>query len=126
MPNKTILLAEDEESLSRMISQVLTSQKYLVLRAKNGEEALALFEANQTNIDLLISDIEMPRMSGVELRNNVREQNPQLKIILMSAFPPEPHLISLHLGSYDKFIPKPFDIFSFLSIIEAFISLESV
>jgi CheY-like chemotaxis protein len=123
MPKKTILLAEDDESLNQMISRMLESQGYLVLRAMNGEEALALFEANSPDIALVISDIEMPKMSGVELSNILRKQNPQLKIVLMSATFPETHLLSLQLNSYDRFIAKPFEIFSFLSIIEAFISL---
>ena len=122
MPTKTILLAEDDESLNRMISQVLERHGFLVLRAKDGKEALALFEAKLGDIELVISDIEMPRMSGVELRSRLRKQSPQLKIILISATFPEPHLLDLELGMYDRFIAKPFDISSLLSITEAFVS----
>jgi CheY-like chemotaxis protein len=122
MPNHTILLAEDDQILNQMISQMLESNGFLALRASNGEEALALFEANSTEITLVISDIEMPRMSGVELRNRLRKQSPQLKIILMSATFPETQLLSSQLGSNDRFIAKPFDILTFLSIIETFIS----
>jgi two-component system, cell cycle sensor histidine kinase and response regulator CckA len=120
MPNKTILLAEDDDILNRMISQTLESNGFLVLRAGDGRQALALFEAHHAEIDLVISDIEMPGMSGVELRNRLREHNPQLKIVLISAAFPEAQLLELHLGSYDRFIAKPFNISSLLSSVEAF------
>jgi CheY-like chemotaxis protein len=122
MPNRTILLVEDDEILNQMIGQMLESNGFLVLRASNGEEALALFEADIREITLVVSDIEMPRMSGVELRDRLRKQSPQLKIFLMSATFPETQILSSQLGSYDRFIAKPFDIVTFLSIIEAFIS----
>jgi CheY-like chemotaxis protein len=118
-----ILLAEDDEILNRMLSQLLESHGFLVLCATDGKQALALFEANHSAITLVISDIDMPGMSGTELRINLRKQSPELKILLMSANFPDNALQSLPFSPNDKFIAKPFDIFAFLSVVETFIAL---
>jgi two-component system cell cycle sensor histidine kinase/response regulator CckA len=118
-----ILLAEDDEILNRMLNQLFESHGFLVLSAKDGKQALALFDANPGAIELVITDIEMPRMSGIELWTMLRKQHPELKILLMSATVPENELLDLPFGSNDKFVAKPFDIFAFLSIVENFISV---
>ena len=123
MPHQTILLAEDEVAVNQMICKALESEGYGVLSASNGEEAFTVFEANSAKIDLVISDIEMPKVSGIDLRKILRIRNPKLKIILMSGGLSAAQGMTLELDAYDRFLPKPFTLYSFLSLIETFLAL---
>jgi two-component system, cell cycle sensor histidine kinase and response regulator CckA len=96
-----ILLADDEPMVRRLASRVLTEAGFDVLEAADGVEALEIF-GRGVRIDLLLTDVQMPRGDGVMLSAAVRRDYPHLPILYMSAHP---------LGVYDlaPFIPKPFD-----------------
>ena len=73
---ETILLAEDEPSLRRLIARVLRAQGYTVLEAADGNEALALAQANGVNIQLLVTDVIMPGLSSKMLAEWLKQVNP--------------------------------------------------
>ena len=78
--NVTILLVEDEPMIRSMCSRVLADNGYNALEASNGEEALRLTESHPVGmIDLLVTDVVMPRMGGIELARCLRESRPENK-----------------------------------------------
>jgi PAS domain S-box-containing protein len=86
---ETILVAEDEEMVRSLIREVLERNGYRVLAAAIGGEALAMVERAVEPVHLLVADIVMPGMSGPELAAQLRERQPELKVIYMSAYSEE-------------------------------------
>src|SRR5690606_19637231 len=81
---ETILVAEDEEQLRLVVRRALERQGFSVLIAGGGHEALALCEGHAGKIDLLLTDVVMPRMSGLELADRLAPLRPSMKILYMS------------------------------------------
>jgi DNA-binding response OmpR family regulator len=81
---KRILLVDDEEGIQLLYREEFEEDGYEVISAYNGEEALEKF--SQDSPDLIILDINMPGMSGIEVLRRVKEINPDLPVILCSAY----------------------------------------
>ena len=79
-----ILVVDDEPSITRLLSRILSKEGYQVETAFNGMEALELF--NKFRPDLVISDLKMPGMTGLELLRNVKKANPETDFIILTAF----------------------------------------
>lgn len=106
---ETILLAEDEPLVRAMVVAVLRDQGYNVLETTNGAEALQVAQEHATaEIQLLLSDIVMPRMNGIELARRFREMFPDNRILLMSGYADEPDLRQALPDPTIEFLPKPF------------------
>jgi PAS domain S-box-containing protein len=84
--SETVLLVEDDASVCELVRAVLTSHGYTVLSARRPNEAEALCEANRDRIDLLLSDVVMPEMSGAELAKRLTVHNSRMKILFMSGY----------------------------------------
>ena len=83
--DKRILVVDDEEVLRTTISQVLTEEKYSVVLATNGAEALQIYQKDP--FELIMTDIVMPHFSGIELLKAIKGINPEAQIIVISARP---------------------------------------
>ena len=83
--NETILLVEDEEPLRKVVVELLSQLGYNVLSAANAREALRLATDDQ-QVDLLITDVLMPEISGPELARQLQTQRPLLKVIFISGY----------------------------------------
>jgi CheY-like chemotaxis protein len=83
-PGVTILLAEDESSLRQMLGLVLQAAGYRLMVAEDGRQAVQLAGEHAGRIDLLLSDIEMPGLTGPDLAQELLRTRPNLKIMLMS------------------------------------------
>ncbi|WP_239027952.1 hybrid sensor histidine kinase/response regulator [Geomonas subterranea] len=83
----TVLLVEDEETVRNMTRLLLERHGYRVLTACNGQEALELFRQDPGSVQLLLSDVIMPRMNGRELCEQVRQLAPGVPVIFMSGYP---------------------------------------
>ena len=86
---ETVLLVEDEDALRGLGSVVLESYGYTVLTAANGYEALRLAEGNSGKVDLLLTDVVMPGMSGCELAMALRHRRPDLRVLFLSGYTEE-------------------------------------
>jgi len=106
---ETVLLAEDEPAVRGMIATILQNQGYTVLQAGNGDEALKVVEGNpKREIDLLLTDVVMPQMGGVELAHRFMAQRPGTKVIFTSGYSDQPIIAGNGQGSGIEFIQKPF------------------
>jgi signal transduction histidine kinase/ActR/RegA family two-component response regulator len=102
----TVLVVDDDEPIRRIVRRVLTNAGYRVLDADGGERALAVAEAEPT-IDLLITDVVMPVIGGVELAGRMRGLLPSLPVVFISGYTFE-RLGEQSLGPADHFLSKPF------------------
>ena len=100
----TVLVAEDEAQVRKLVDRVLTQLGYVVLSAASGAEALALDANHGGTIDMLLTDMVMPGMGGGELSRRIRERHPQMKVLLMSGYSEE--LVAAEHGDV-PFLPKP-------------------
>jgi PAS domain S-box-containing protein len=111
---ETILLAEDDKSVSEIIRVALEEQGYKVIEAANGEEALTLFRDNSKGIDLILSDMIMPKKNGWELYAEARQINPDVKVLFMSGYTSVDISERGLLEEGTSFISKPADPGKFL------------
>ena len=106
--SETVLLVEDEESVRQLVRETLETKGYRVLEAENGQIGLATAAAHQGTIDLLITDVVMPGMSGRELAQRLVEARPHTKVLYLSGYT-EDAIVSE--GTIEKgmaFLQKPF------------------
>jgi signal transduction histidine kinase/CheY-like chemotaxis protein len=106
---ETVLLVEDELPVRQLASRILREKGYRVLEARDGEEGLAVAGENRgRRIDLLLTDVVMPRMSGKELARQIKASFPDIKVIFMSGYIGDAASQSGLLEEGTQFIPKPF------------------
>jgi PAS domain S-box-containing protein len=103
-----ILLVEDEEAVRRLTRRVLEGVGYDVLEAENGAEAISIFVRTITKIDLVITDVIMPGMSGQELSARLRELEPTQPIMYVSGYTDDTILQHGHFLPNTSFLQKPF------------------
>ena len=105
--NRTILLAEDEEMVRELAIQILQGEGDAVLDAVNGDAAVAICDRHAGGIDLLVTDLVMPGMSGIELARRVRSSRPGIRVLFMSGYAED---FRERLGDLDEgraFLQKP-------------------
>jgi CheY-like chemotaxis protein len=106
--NATILLVEDDTAMRRFIRTVLKRLGHIVISAPDGEEALNLLKKSfPLQPALLVSDMVMPRLGGLDLARKLSEQYPEMLILLMSGYP-EQQTIATDSGLEFSFLRKPF------------------
>jgi DNA-binding response OmpR family regulator len=113
---QTILLVDDEDSVQKLLAYPLERDGFEVLRARDGEEALARFAQEQ--VDLVVLDLMLPRLDGLEVCRRLRAQS-AVPIIMLTARGDElDKVMGLELGA-DDYITKPFSIREFRSRVRA-------
>lgn len=105
---RTILLADDEPQLLRLLRRVLEREGYRVLTAEDGDEAVALFEKHADEIDLLVLDVIIPPGGAGAVLDLVLEQRPDLQLILVSGDLLDPALRARLEETGGLFVRKPF------------------
>ncbi len=104
----TVLLAEDEDAVRRLARRILEREGYTVLEARDGQEALELCSMPGRQIDLVLSDVVMPRLGGRELVQRCQALFPRCRALLMSGYTND-ELVRLDvMNSRAVFLPKPF------------------
>ncbi len=86
VPGLSVLLAEDDDDVRRMLSMVLKRKGYQVIEAADGTEALELILSKDLHVDFLLSDILMPGLKGTEVATHMLKERPGIKILLMTGF----------------------------------------
>ncbi len=106
--SETVLLVEDEESVRELVRETLESKGYKVLEAEQGDAALKVAATHSGRIDILISDVVMPGMSGRDLAKRLSEMHPHLKILYVSGYMEEAIIHQGILETGTAFLQKPF------------------
>lgn len=107
-PQFTVLLAEDEYAVRALCSRVLRSAGYRVLEAADGAEAVELARIQEGRIDLFITDVVMPGMSGREAADAIRSLRPETQVLFISGYTDDDILRHGVLRGLVSFLPKPF------------------
>src|SRR5216117_3282022 len=119
----TILLVDDEESVQKLLTYPLERDGYRVVQARDGDEALARFEAEE--IDLIVLDVMLPKLDGLEVCKQLRSRS-SVPIVMLTARDDElDKVLGLELGA-DDYITKPFSIREFRSRVRALLRRASV
>jgi len=106
--SETVLLVEDEESVRQLVRETLQAKGYKVLEAENGEAALRIAGGHQGSIDMLITDVVMPGMSGRELSKRLCQARSKTKVLYLSGYTED---AIMHQGVFETgtaFLQKPF------------------
>ena len=106
-PKRTILLADDDPQVREMLAYVLDEYGFRVIKASDGLEAFGLFMDARDRIDLLVSDVLMPRMDGVRAYRIMRQIKPDLPVILISGYLDGMDMIHNDDGFIPEILAKP-------------------
>jgi len=104
----TILVVDDIASNRTLVKEILKINDYHVLEAKDSDEAKSVAEAHQGPINLLIADLVMPRVNGMELARILRPKRPEMKVLYISGYNAD---VNVQIEVWDAeadFLPKPF------------------
>lgn len=118
-PEKTILVAEDEENNFTLLTYVLSKHNFRIIRASNGLEALEIVGSGE-KIDLILMDIKMPEMDGFEATLKLRGDGNKTPIIALTAYARESDMLKFREAGFNDYITKPFDKEKLLEAIERF------
>ena len=122
--NTTILVVDDEQRIRKLLKDFLAKKDYEVIEAKDGEEALEIFEERKDTIDLILLDVMMPKLDGWSVLRQIR-QNSKVPIIMLTARGEEQdELFGFELG-VDEYISKPFSPKILVARVEAILKRTS-
>jgi len=120
----TILLVEDDETVRLVIERILVEAGYRVLTAADGQEALGVCTLHSREIELILTDIIMPRLSGDELATTVQMRHPRIPILFMSGYADHRVADNPDLNPETNFISKPFGAFELTERIHRILSRQ--
>ena len=124
MEDKMILIAEDEEFNYLLLKYILEKNGYKTIRASNGVEALEIYRSDQ-HLDLIVMDVKMPVMSGLEATIEIRKKDKKIPIIALTAYAlPGDREMCMEAGSSD-YISKPIEKGDFLARVKDLIVKSS-
>ena len=113
--NLTILFVEDDESTRIELINFLGTFFPKIISAKDGKEAWEKF--NHNRIDLVVTDITLPHINGLELISMIREQNATIPLLILSAHTESKYFLESIKYGVDGYLMKPFDLEQFLSVV---------
>ncbi len=120
--NKTILIAEDEESNYHYLQMVLNKTKANIVWAKDGREAVKMCQEHEP--DLILMDIKMPNMNGFEATREIKKSHPEIPIIAQTAFAMEnDERLSLEAGC-NSYLSKPIKVNKLIEALSTFLISE--
>ena len=122
--SETVLVAEDEEAVRRLMHDVLESRGYRVLIAGDGDEALHIARHFEGEIDLLVTDLVMPEINGRELARAVRERRPSVRVLYISGYIGRASIRVAELGPRTSFLSKPFSPQSFARKVRLLLDID--
>ncbi|MBN1106083.1 MAG: response regulator [Deltaproteobacteria bacterium] len=114
-PLKSILVVDDEAGIRSLLFDVLSSEGFKVSLAKNGVESL--HQMRDRHFDLLITDIRMPGLNGIELLKKMKEDGRKERVIVMTGDPLDHSDLGKDLHPVFQLLQKPFQIHSFLDVV---------
>lgn len=123
-PNATILFVDDEEILRFIADEYLTEKGYQVLLAEDGVKALEMIEQYHSNIDLVVLDLVMPQMGGEEVLKVIKQDYPNLPVVVASGYSKKSLHKKMVFQNYDGYVEKPYDLERFVHVVERILMSE--
>jgi len=118
-----VLIVDDERGMRDFLKILLEKEGHKVITANRGQKALEILKSK--TIDLVVSDIRMPELSGIELLEIIKEKTPELPVIMITAFAsPDDAVMAMKNGAFD-YISKPFNVDEIISVIRSATSKTS-
>jgi len=114
----TILAVDDDRSILVLLNQVLTDAGYHVLIAEGGRRAIELFESAKAPIDLLLTDVIMPDLTGPVLAERLRAHQPGLQVLFISGFHDADLVQRFVTAKGFTLLPKPFTVEALLRVVQ--------
>lgn len=114
----TILVVEDEPGIRGLVRKILRRERYEVLEAGSGEDALTEAAAQDVKIDLLLTDVMLPGMGGRELAETLAASNPELKVVYVSGFTDDEAVRTGDFPPGSRFLQKPFTLTALVSAVK--------
>jgi len=106
--NETILLVEDEEMLRELVQSMLEMKGYRILTACDGMEAIEVFTREQEAIELVLTDLGLPKLGGWEACKKMLEIKPQLQVVVATGYLEPAAKQAMADGGVREFVPKPY------------------
>jgi PAS domain S-box-containing protein len=119
--HKTVLLVEDEEMMVLLLRKTFAKHGYNVLVALDGEEALNLFQEHKEKIDVVLLDIGLPKKAGWEVILTMKEQNPQVSIVVSSGYIDPESKTKMYKAGIRNFVDKPYTPDAVVEILDSVI-----
>ena len=120
-----ILLVEDEEAVRQTMNRLLTTSGYSVILCANAEHAIAFCESNSEEIDLLITDVVLPRTDGIQLFGRLQELRPGTSVLYVSGYFQNQSALQHEIDAGRQYLPKPFGPTEFLEAVRNALSSRS-
>jgi CheY-like chemotaxis protein len=108
LEGETVLVCEDDDDVRRLLVDVLNLRGYRLLEARNGSDALVVAARCEGPIHVLVTDLVMPELGGIELATQLRKRDPALRVIYTSGYTEDADRLSDPLGPNTRFLAKPF------------------
>ncbi len=123
MKQYDVLVVEDDLDLCEALNDTLEIEGYRVLSANNGTEALSQLTKNKFR--LVVSDIQMPIMDGIQLLNNMRQKHPEIPVLLMTAYGTVPKAVEAMQSGAADYLIKPFEASTLVEKVAQFVVAKS-
>ncbi|PLX11468.1 MAG: hypothetical protein C0597_15080 [Marinilabiliales bacterium] len=120
-----ILVVEDDDVSYILLNEILSSYSVQLYRAYDGVEAIEIIQKNNSNYDLILMDIRLPKLNGFHATQKIKEINPSIPIVAVTAYAHSQGIIDCYDSGCDDFIAKPFDIKKILKIVEHYVVLRN-
>jgi len=112
-----ILFVDDEITLRQLVQDSLESEGYRVTTSSHAKAAIELYRQNHGDIDLVILDLLMPGMSGLDALTAMKASNPEVRAVLSSAYVPGQDSDDVQMHGFVDFLPKPFETHDLVSLV---------
>lgn len=117
----TVLIVENEQFMLGLIERVFSQHGYQVLVAADGEEAIEVYRLHKLDIDVVLLDVGLPKVNGVDVLYKMKSENPHVRVIIVSGFL-EPELrTKMQQAGVEHFIDKPYMLDHVLETIQSLI-----
>ena len=115
----TVLVVEDEETVRLTVEKILTALGFSVVLAIDGQDGVEKFRQDPENFRLVLLDLTMPKLDGVQVFEELRRISPGIRVVLMSGYGQQEATVRFWGKGLDGFVAKPFDIHTLQSALKA-------
>ncbi len=104
----TILIVEDEQVMLRVVEKVLLQHGYQVLVASDGEEAIEVYRRHKLEIDVVLLDVDLPKLTGWDVLLKMKEENPDVRVVIATGFLEPKMKTEMSRVTVKQFVDKPY------------------